>query len=265
MRVVRHPLTVPSLLRDERIHRASHEGQTYFAAADIVGVLINSEFAAEVWEDLKQREPLIEQYVTTLDLSDGAGKFKPADFVPLEGVLRIIQAIPSATAERLKRWLAESGRQRLEEADNPELAVLRTRRLYEMRGHNPQWIDKRLHAVSARHELTREWAKRGVSESEHYRTLTNDLMSAAFGMDVQGYRQAKNLAGPNQNLRDHMTDLELVLTLLAETTTANLHRDRDSHGFDQLDRDARDAGAIVAGTRAAIEHTGGRAIITPAA
>jgi hypothetical protein len=181
--------------------------------------------------------------------------------VDLPGVLRLVQAIPSPRAEKLKTWLARTAVERMAEAQNPELAVLRTRKLYESRGYSRRWVDKRLRGVSARHELTGEWYKRGATESDQFRALTNTIMQVAFGMDVEGYRRHKGLFKTGENLRDHMSDLELALTALGETAAVALHRDRDSREFEDLLSDAKDAGEIVARTRSEIEQRLGHGIV----
>jgi hypothetical protein len=148
----------------------------------------------------------------------------------------------------------ESAERRLEEQENPELAVLRLRRSYMDEGYSPRWIDKRLRGVSTRQELTSEWARRGASESEQYRALTNAIMEGVFGMDVEHMRRYKNLTGTNRNLRDHMSDLELVLVALGETSAVTLGRNRGSHGVEELLADARDAGRIAGSARQQIEQ-----------
>src|SRR4051812_33593899 len=190
-----------------------------------------------------------------------AGEAVILDGVTLEGVLRLVQSIPTAKAERVRRWLAQTARERLEEEKNPELAVMRTRRLYESKGYSRRWVDKRLRGVSARHELTGEWFKRGATESDQYRALTNALMKNAFGMDVEQYRHHKSLFKTGETLRDHMSDLELALTALGETVAVALHRDHDSSGYEYLEADARDAGEIVAKTRDEIEARTGRPVV----
>src|SRR5215212_1859131 len=159
----------------------------------------------------------------------------------IDRVRRFVESIPMADreGERVRKWLAATARERLEEEKNPELAVLRTRRLYEQKGYSRRWVDKRLRGVSARHELTGEWYKRGATESDQFRQLTNDLMRGAFGMEVEEYRRFKHLFKTGENLRDHMSDLELALTALGETVAVALHRDRDSGNFDQLLADAK--------------------------
>lgn len=255
---------VSNLLASPDIRRVIYDDVTYYSAVDLVRHLAGSTEPEELWHDLQQREPALATLGEKLEYPTPDGEVLLLDMLSLEQVLRLIQALPSAKSESLKRWLARSGRQRLEEMENPELAILRTRKAYERSGYNKRWIDKRLRGISARHELTGEWFKRGATESEQYRGLTNQLMESAFGMDVETYRRYKNLSRSGQNLRDHMNDLELVLTMLGETAAVALHRDRNSQGFDQLLADARDAGEIAARTKEDIEHRGGRRIVRAA-
>src|SRR5829696_5522826 len=142
--------------------------------------------------------------------------------------------------------------------EDPEMALLKVRRAYEDRGYRPQWIDKRLHAIHTRHELVKEWARRGVTDSQQYRDLTNALIANAFGMDVESLRRYKNLQRPAQNLRDYMNDLELVLTSLGETAAVALHRNRGSAGLDELLADAQEAGQIAGAARTQIEQGSAR-------
>ena len=253
-------LSIDNLLEHEQIRRFEHLGRTFYAAQDVVAVLTESAHPAEYWEDLKLLEPAISRWVETIEVKHGDDDAVSVDAVDLDGVLRMIQSIPSPKAERLKWWLAESARRRLEEADDPELALVRTRKLYEHRGYPRRWVDKRIGGVSSRHELTSEWYKRGVRESDDFRLLTNELMNSAFGMDVNAYRQFKGLNRAAQTLRDHMTDLELAITSLVETTAVALGRSRGSQGVEQLVQDARDAGEIAAQALSEIERRSGRRV-----
>ena len=232
------------LLEGDAVRRAEQGEATVYAAVDVVAALADTRDPAQFWADLKLREPVLAGLAESAEFAGADGQPEAVEAVRLDGVLRLVQSIPSAKAERIKQWLAQAARERLEEAENPELAVLRTRKLYEHKGYSPRWVDKRLRGVSARQELTGEWFKRGATESEQFRTLTNELMQSAFGLDVEGYRRHKNLFKTGENLRDHMTDLELALTALAETVAVNLHRDRGSQGFEQLAAAAQDAGEI---------------------
>lgn len=257
--------TIHGVLADPRVYQVQRDGQTWYSVAGILEVLTESEDVKGVWEQLKEREPALEALSGPMPLVLPDPNEPPRTFEAMnfEGVMRLVQSVQSPRAERVKRWLIETARQRLEEAENPELAMLRARRLYEHRGYSRRWIDKRLRGVSARHELTSEWHRRGATEGDDYRTLTNDLMRAAFGKDVEEYRRHKGLSFTAQNLRDHMTDLELALTTLAETTAAVLHRDRHSEGVDQLKADVIDAGHIVADTVSRIEAQSGHSVVYP--
>jgi hypothetical protein len=233
-----------------------------YAAVDLVEQLTGSRQPAEYWGDLKLGEPVLATLCQPMSYAATADA-EPVtlDVVDVEGVLRLVQSVPTARAERVRRWLAQTARERLEEEKNPELAVMRTRRLYESRGYSRRWVDKRLRGVSARHELTGEWFKRGATESDQYRALTNALMKGAFGMEVEQYREHKNLFKTGESLRDHMSDLELALTALGETVAVALHRDHDSHGYDRLEADAVAAGEIVAKTRQEIELRTGQPVV----
>jgi hypothetical protein len=245
------------LLNDERIRRAYHDGRAYYSVTDLIRILAETQHPDEHWTELKRREPALAGVEEWLEVEqEGQVDLIPA--TDAAGVCRLIQSIASPLAEKLKRFLAESAVRRLEEMENPELAVVRMRREYEDKGYSPRWIDKRLRGVSARHELTSEWARRGASESDQYRALTNALMDGVFGMDVESLRRYKNLQRTTQNLRDYMSDLELVLTSLGETAAVALHRNRGSNGFDELVADAREAGRIAGTARTQIEQGSAR-------
>jgi prophage antirepressor-like protein len=251
---------VTAIFDNASVRRTSFEGQTYYAAADIVRALAHTEHPEEYLFDLKVREPALAALMEKVAF----GGDELLDGVTAADALRLVQSIPSNRAEKIRLWLAEAARQRIEETENPELAVLRTRELYERKGYSRRWIDKRTRGVSSRQELTSEWAKRGASESDDYRQLTNELFQSAFGMDVAGYRSFKRLTGrPNENLRDHMTDLELVLTTLGEATATVLSRDRNAHGVEELTEAARAAGTVVATAKAEIERLSGKEVTNP--
>ncbi|MDO9043614.1 MAG: hypothetical protein Q7U64_14940 [Desulfocapsaceae bacterium] len=143
-------------------------------------------------------------------------------------MFRVIQSIPSPKVEPLKQWLARVGYERLEEIENPKLSMERMQALYQKKGYPKEWIDKRMRGIAVRQDLTDEWKKRGAKTSLEYAILTNEIMQGALDLRVDEYKQVKGLA--RENLRDHMTDIELILTMLGEATTTKLHRDRDSQG-----------------------------------
>ena len=246
---------IQNVLDDERVRRLEIEGKTLYAAADVAGILGESEHPAELWNDLKAKEPQVAALVV-----------KTADFdaLDLAGVFRLAQALHTPRAERIKTWLTNIAVERIEEVDDPELALLRTRHAYEQQGRSRQWIDQRMRSVSGRQELTSEWYRRGVRESNEFRALTNEMMAGAFGMDVETYRRYKGLFRTGQNLRDHMSELELALTTLAESTAVELARQRRTGGFDALLLDAKETGQIIARTRREIEDRTGRPVVSPA-
>lgn len=256
---------IHGVLSDPRILRTTKQNQDWYLASGIVQVLTETEHPADTWSELKRREPALALLAepTEFYAADEAQSLIVADGLTLDGVLRLVQSISSPRAERLKRWLADSARLRMDEMEDPELATLRARRLFAGRGYSRRWIDKRLRGISARQELVSEWYRRGARQSEDYRQLTNELMSSAFGKDVESYRRFKGLAQRRENLRDQMSDLELSLTSLAETVAATVHRDRNSQGFDQLLTDVQDAGSIVATTIRQIERSISRPVVTP--
>ena len=172
----------------------------------------------------------------------------------------MIQSIPSPKAEPFKRWLAKVGKERLDEIENPELAMGRMQELYEKKGYPKEWIDKRLRGIAVRQDLTGEWKQRGVTNSQEFAILTNEIMHGTFALKVDEYKQVKALA--RENLCDHLTDIELILTMLAEATTTKLHRDRDSVGMAPLKKDAKDGGAVAGRTHKDIEKQSGQPVIS---
>ena len=164
-----------------------------------------------------------------LKLIASDGKKYTTDCANTESMFRIIQSIPSKKAEPLKRWLAKVGYERIQEIENPELAQERMKAIYEKKGYSKNWIDKRLRGIAVRQDLTDEWQERGAKKGLEYAILTTEIIQGTFGMKVDDYKKFKNLK--RENLRDHMTDLELILTMLGEATTTKITKDRDSHGF----------------------------------
>jgi len=248
------PAILNSLLDNPRIRRAEHEGQTWYVAEDVISLLSDTQLPAEHWHDLQRREPDLARLTERLELADGSGEV--VELLPLEGVLRVAQSLNSPAAQKLKLWLASTARKQIEDAADPTLSWVDVQKEYAHRGYSNSWVQKRLRGMAARQELVREWSRRGIKESEHYRQLTNALFEQAFGMNVAAYRNVKFLTRTSDNLRDHMNDLELTLTLLGETTAMTLHRARGSHGVEQLLADVKDAGEITRSARLDIERRG---------
>ena len=236
----------------------------FFAIVDVVSVLTASVDAGAYWRKLKER--LIKEGNETvtnchsLKMIAADGKQRRTDAADTEQLLRLIQSIPSPKAEPFKLWLARVGYERLEEIENPELSMERMQALYEKKGYPKEWIDKRMRGIAVRQDLTDEWKNRGAKSSAEYAILTNEIMQGAFDLKVDEYKQVKGLA--RENLRDHMTDIELILTMLGEATTTKLHRDRNSQGFDPLKKDAQEGGAVAGSTRRDIEKRSGKPVAT---
>ena len=236
----------------------------FFAIVDVISVLTASVDSGAYWRKLKER--LIKEGNETvtnchsLKMMAADGKQRLADVADVEQLFRIIQSIPSPKVEPLKQWLARVGYERLEEIENPELSMERMQALYEKKGYPKEWIDKRMRGIAVRQDLTDEWKNRGATTSREYAILTNEIMQGAFDLKVDEYKQVKGLA--RENLRDHMTDIELILTMLGEATTTKLHRDRDSMGIVPLKKDAQEGGAVAGSTRRDIEKRSGKPVVT---
>jgi len=252
-----------AIFEGKRIRKTLHEGEWWFVVEDVVLALIESRDPKQYIQRMKQRDPELGkgwvQIVHTLSILTEGGP-QPMLCAKTEGIFRLIQSIPSPKAEPFKRWLARVGKERIDEIENPELAMGRMQDLYEKKGYPKEWIDKRLRGIAVRQDLTDEWKDRGAATRLEFAILTNEIMQGSFGLKVEEYKQVKDLE--RENLRDHMTDIELILTMLGEATTTELHRDRDSQGMAPLKKDAQDGGAVAGRTRKDIEAQTGKPVIS---
>jgi prophage antirepressor-like protein len=254
-----------TVFEGKHIRKILHGGEWWFSVIDVIEVLVGGDRPRKYWNDLKKKllqegyEQLSEK-IGQLKLRSGDGKLYATDCATTETMFRIIQSIPSPKVEPLKRWLARVGKERIDEIENPELAMARMQELYEKKGYPKEWIDKRLRGIAVRQDLTDEWKNRGARTALEYALLTNEIMQGAFDLKVEEYKQIKNI--DRENLRDHMTDIELILTMLGEATTTKIHRDRDSKGLIPLTKDARDGGAVAGRTRKDIEAQTGNPVIS---
>lgn len=242
------------------------EQKWFFSVIDVVAALTDSPNPRDYWYRIKQREKINGIELSTIcrqfKLEAPDGKLRKTDCSHAEGLLRIIQSIPSPKAEPFKRWLARVGYERLEEIENPELAAKRMRELYKAKGYSDEWIEKRVRGIAIRDELTNEWQKRGVREQREYSILTAEISRATFGMTPSEYKEFKALDKQRDNLRDHMTDLELIFTMLGEASTTEIARNRDAQGYDE-NLDASVEGGTVAGSaRRDLEQKSGRRVST---
>jgi len=257
-------VTKLDVFEGREIRKTIHNGEWWFSVADVVETLTDSVDTRQYIKRMRQRDPELDSYwgtiCTPLELLAPDGKRRKTNCSNTEGLFRIIQSIPSPKAEPFKRWLAKVGHERIQEIENPELAMARMQELYEKKGYPKEWIDKRMRGIAVRLDLTDEWKNRGARNSREYAILTNEIMQGAFDLKVDDYKAVKGLE--RENLRDHMTDMELILTMLAEATTTTLHRDRDTQGYEPLKKDARDGGAVAGRTRKDIEQQTGKPVVS---
>lgn len=254
-----------AVFNGKHIRKILHDGEWWFSIIDVVEVLVGGDRPRKYWNDLKNKLGAegyseVSEKIGQMKMPAPDGKMRLTDCANTETMFRIIQSIPSPRVEPFKRWLAHVGKERIDEIENPELAMVRMQELYEKKGYPKEWIDKRLRGIAVRQNLTDEWKNRGSSTSLEYAILTNEIMHGTFDLKVEEYKQVKGLE--RENLRDHMTDIELILTMLGEATTTKLHQDRDSQGFEPLKKDAEDGGAVAGRTRKDIETQAGKPVVT---
>ncbi len=241
------------------------EQQWYFSIIDVVEILTGSPRPRKYWNALKTKllnegYEELSQYLGQLKMQSTDGKFYLTDVANAKTLLRIIQSIPSPKAEPFKRWLAQVGADRLEEIENPELATQRTRELYKLKGYPGDWIEKRIRSITIREELTEEWRNRDVKEQMEYAILTAEISKATFGLTPSDYKKLKGLKG--QNLRDHMTDLELIFSMLGEASTTEIVKKKNPIGFVENKKTANQGGKIAGDARKALELETGDKVVS---
>jgi hypothetical protein len=249
----------------KEIRRAWVDGEWYFSVVDIIAALTDSAAPSKYWTAMKRREEKSSGFQLStlcrqLRLTSSDGKSYMTEAVNTESAFRLIQSIPSAKAEPFKRWLAEVGYQRVQEIENPELAQQRMRQLYKDKGYPDDWIEKRVRGMAVRDELTEEWKQRGVQEQKEFAILTAEISKATFGLTPSEYKRVKGLK--RENLRDHMTDLELIFTMLGEASTTEIARNRDAQGFLQNKAAAQDGGTVAGNARRQLEAKSGKKVVT---
>jgi len=241
------------------------EQKWYFAIIDVIEILTGSNNPRRYWSDLKRKlnsEGFSQLYeiIVQLKMISSDGKKYVTDCANAKGLLRIIQSIPSPKAEPFKQWLAQVGSDRLDEIENPELATQRTRDLYKLKGYPDDWIEKRMRSIAIREELTEEWKNRGVKEQLEYAILTAEISKATFGLTPSEYKKVKGLK--SQNLRDHMTDLELLFSMLGEASTTKVTRAKNVKGFIENKAAAKIGGKIAGNALKELEKESGEKVIT---
>lgn len=253
--------------KKHEIRRVLHDDEWWFSVVDVVAALTDSNRPRKYWSDLKRqlsdKEGFSElsENIGQLPMPGTDGKLYPTDAAPTETILRIIQSIPSPRAEPFKRWLAKVGYERIQEIQDPEIAIKRAILTYQIQGRSDDWIEKRIRSIVARKELTSEWRKRGIKEGQEYAVLTNVISQETFSMHTERHKRHKGLR-KTHNLRDHMTDLELILTMLGETSTKTIAVQRDARGFYQNYSVAKTGGGIAGQARRQIEHETGQRVVS---
>ena len=257
------------LFEDQKIRTAwdAEQEEWYFSVVDVVGVLTDqpdTRHAAKYWSVLKTRLKKEGSELPTncsqLKLKSADGKRYLTDVADTEQLLRIIQSIPSPKAEPFKLWLAQVGRERIEETIDPEQAIDRALETYLKKGYSEEWVHQRLLAIRIRNELTDEWSKRGVEKGREYAILTDEISRAWSGMTTRQYKRLKGLK--KENLRDNMSDLELVLNMLAEASTTSISRSEQPEGLEENRKVARRGGRIAGNARRELEQETGRPVVT---
>lgn len=236
----------------------------YFSIIDVIEVLTGSDRPRKYWSDLKaklQKEGSeLSEKIGQLKLAAEDGKMRLTDVADTEQLFRLIQSIPSPKAEPFKMWLAQVGRERIDEIEDPELGIDRLMETYLRKGYSKEWINQRLKSIEVRKELTDEWENRGVQKGQEFAILTDEITKAWSGYSTKQYKNLKDLK--KENLRDHMTNLELVLNMLAEATTTEISKEKKPKTFEDNRRIARQGGTIAGNTRREIEEKTGKKVVT---
>lgn len=255
-----------SLFKKREIRKVLHNGEWMFSVVDVIAALTDSDRPSGYWNDLKQKlaknEGFDELYdnIGKLPLPGADGKMRGSEVANTETLLRIIQSVPSPNAQPIKRWLAKVGFERIQETQDPEIAIKRAIMTYQIQGRSDDWIEKRVRSIVARKELTGEWRKRGIKEGQDYAMLSNIISQETFGVGATQHKRIKGLS--SQNLRDHMTDMELILTMLGESSTTAITKQRDVQGLNQSADAARAGGSVAGNARKQIETETGQKIVS---
>ncbi|MEK7170906.1 MAG: Bro-N domain-containing protein [Patescibacteria group bacterium] len=261
-----------AIFRRKEIRKIVHQNEWWFVITDIVVALTESPNPSQYLKNIRNRDAELNALFAPAE--KGGVQFEPPLALPFsttgglqnllcwntEGLFRLLQSIPSPKAEPFKRWLAKVGYERVQEIDDPELGMKRTRALYRAKGYHEEWIENRLRGIVIREELTDEWKNRGAQADRDYEILTAEISKATFGVTPSQYKKLKGLE--RQNLRDHMDDFELIFNMLGERATTEIHRNEDSKGLGKLQADAKAGGDIAGGARKNLEKRLGRSIVS---
>ncbi|MBO7491684.1 MAG: Bro-N domain-containing protein [Bacteroidales bacterium] len=257
------------LFQDRKIRSVwnEEEEQWYFSVYDVVEALTDSKDPKQYIKKMRSRDEALNlnwgTICTPVEMIALDGKKRKVQSANVKGLFRIVQSIPSPKAEPFKQWLAQVGYERMLEIENPELAQERMKELYEKKGYPKDWIDKRLRGIAIRQNLTDEWKRRGITEERDFAILTAEISKATFGMTPSEYKEFKGLTRKNQNLRDHMDDLELIFTMLGERVTTEISQKEEPDTFSESKKIAKRGGKVAGVARKETEKELGRSVSTP--
>jgi DNA-damage-inducible protein D len=248
------------LFEEKAIRSVESEGETYFSVVDVIGALSDSANPNVYWSALKKREAQLFTICKKLKMPSADGKYRLSDMANTEGIFRLIMSVPSPKAEPFKLWLAQNGKQTIDEAENPELGIERIIEMYKARGNSDEWIKNRLQSIETRKALTDEWKQRGVNEGQEYAILTATIAKGTFGLSPSEHSNLKGLE--RQNLRDHMTPLELIFTALGEEITRSEAVDTDAQGFNENHEAAQKGGSLAGKARQLVEKERNKKVVS---
>lgn len=253
-----------TIFQEKQIRRVQHQEEWYFVIIDVIQVLTDSNNPTDYLKKLRKRDLEINkgwgQIVTPLSVDTEGGKQR-MNCINRQNLLRLIMSIPSPKAEPFKLWLAQVGEQHIQEIENPELGIERIREIYRAKGYTDEWIETRLKSIDIRKQLTDAWKNRNVKEGQEYAILTAEIAKATFGLSPTEHAQYKGLE--KQNLRDHMTSLELIFTMLGEEATRTIAVQEDAQGFNENHEAAQRGGKMAGNARKSFEKTDNVKVVSP--
>lgn len=255
------------LFQEKQIRRVWHNDEWHFSVLDVVEVLTDTTNATDYFKKMRKRDEGLKTFVGTncpqVQMESTEGKKRKTLVANTKGMLRIVQSIPSFKAEPFKLWLAEVGYERMQEIENPEIGIDRIKEVYQAKGYPEEWIARRLQTIDIRKQLTEEWKSRGVKDGQEYAILTAEIAKATFGLTPSEHKELKGLEKPSQNLRDHMTPLELIFTALGEEMTRSVTVENNAQGFHENAQAAEIGGRAAGKARVAAENETGVKVVSP--
>jgi DNA-damage-inducible protein D len=248
------------LFEGQKVRQIWHEEKLFFSVIDVIQVLTDSANSRKYWNTLKTREPQLSSVCGQLKMAATDGKIRATDAADREGIFRIMMSVPSPKAEPFKLWLAQIGNEHIEEIGDPELGFDRLKGIYEAKGYPKEWIERRMQTIEVRKQLTDEWKNRGVKEGQDYAILTAEIAKATFGLTPSEHSKLKGLE--RQNLRDHMTPLELIFTALGEEATRINTINDDAQGFQENHEAAQRGGHAAGDARTSFERRQNQKVVS---